>query len=463
LKSFLHPQPTYTFDYSIDGLPQGQQSTTDNPYIIETGTDGDFELIEVFDDNCPGTVGGIASISVQAAPTASISGDLALCEGEIGTLDINLSGNGDWTVEYTLDGMTQPPLNAVSNATILNVSEAGEYLLTSVSDANCPGVVSGVSTVEVFELPSGVLSGDIEICEGEPAAFDVLLTGEGPWEIEVSDGTTIEEVLVSTASYQYPVSTTGNYTLQTITDAHCEAMGTGLASLLVRPLPSGSLTGNPVLCEGEEGTLTVELDGSPGFEFSYSVDGVLQDVITSMNYTTTIPTTIEGDYELVTVSDLYCEGVANGLLSVQSVPLPTAEISGDFLVCSGAEVSLPIALSGTGDWTIDYTINGETQTAVTTADIDFNLLTTQSGLFELTSVTDANCTNVGGGTAEIDVFPPIEVSTSEVASICEGQFAFLDGEAQGGQGVGYEFVWTDSDGEEFPGQSVMVSPVNGAS
>jgi gliding motility-associated-like protein len=448
----------YTFEYAEDGIPQGQISTSDNPYLFDVSAGADYTLLNVTDDNCPGDVSGLASITVNPVPSATLSVDPTFCEGETGQVQLDLSGNGDWTVGYTIDGVNQPDLIINSNSFMLDVTDSGLYELTNVNDANCPGTVNGSSQVTINPLPSAILTGNEQVCEGESAQFNVDLTGTGPWSIEVSDGTNTEMVTAFASPYTYPVDQDGDYTLAVVSDSYCATNGTGAASLIVHPLPTANLSGNPVLCDGESDMLTVDLTGTPDFAFVYAIDGVMQPTMTSNSLDAQIVTSVEGAYELLEVSDAYCNGTATGLLNVQSVPLPTAEISGDFVICPTDTVELPIQLSGAADWTIQYSINGVSQASITTSDPDFFLETSDIGVYEIISVSDFNCVNNGIGSAEVDLFPPIDVVTSSDTAVCLGQVAIIDGEASGGMGAPYVFTWEGSDGNSYEGQTVIVDP-----
>jgi len=92
------------------------------------------------------------SLTVNPLPTASISGDATICEGGATNLTIQFTGSAPWT--YVINGGTPTITN--NNPTLVSVSPltTTTYILTSVSDANCTGTVSGSASITVNKLSS---------------------------------------------------------------------------------------------------------------------------------------------------------------------------------------------------------------------------------------------------------------------------------------------------------------------
>ena len=60
----------YTFNYSINGVVQGEITTTNNPYTIETNEGGIYNLISFSDAVEQGGLSGQAFVTIQDAPVA---------------------------------------------------------------------------------------------------------------------------------------------------------------------------------------------------------------------------------------------------------------------------------------------------------------------------------------------------------------------------------------------------------
>jgi gliding motility-associated-like protein len=112
------------------------------------------------------TISGCASpatsvtLTVNALPTATISGDASICNGQSTNLTFTFTGTGPWNYEYS-DGVTTfPASSATSPATIaVSPTTATTYTLVSVSDVNCTGTVSATPVIiSVDNVPSVALA-----------------------------------------------------------------------------------------------------------------------------------------------------------------------------------------------------------------------------------------------------------------------------------------------------------------
>lgn len=97
----------------------------------------------------------IIEIVVTCNPTATISGDASICEGESATITVHLTGTANWILTFQLDGINYHTVeNIDENPYTFYVTQAGVYTVSAVSDANCTGTTSGSATVTVHPLPA---------------------------------------------------------------------------------------------------------------------------------------------------------------------------------------------------------------------------------------------------------------------------------------------------------------------
>jgi gliding motility-associated-like protein len=89
--------------------------------------------------------------------------------------------------------------------------------------------------------------------------------------------------------------------------------------------------------------------------------------------------------------------------TVTITPLPTVTgVTGGATYCQGAVVvPIEVAVTGTADWTINYTLNGVAQTA--TGSASPISLGNAAGTYIVTGLTDAGCSNTASGTQTITV------------------------------------------------------------
>ena len=175
-----------------------------------------------------------ATLTVNARPTASVSGSSAICNGGSATIEATLTGTGPWTIVWS-DGATNTPSSSPATRTVSPTSST-TYTVSSLSDANCnsdSGDLTGSATITVHSRPTAVVSGSTAIPSGATTSISATLTGTGPWTIVWSDGTT-NTPSSSPATYNVSPITTTTYTITRLSDANCTSDG-------------GDLTGNATI------------------------------------------------------------------------------------------------------------------------------------------------------------------------------------------------------------------------
>jgi gliding motility-associated-like protein len=195
----------YTFTYLLNGVSQTVTTLNGSsvaPLIVPTTVVGNFvyTLVSVQDGSstvCSANQAGIATISVNPLPSATISGDTSLCLYE-NTPIVSFQGtNGvsPFTFSYSLNGgPTQTIVSASGQATIpvpTNVSGDYTYELISVQEGSismCTNAIGNDVLVRVWDLPNVSAGTDFPICEGASTA----LFGQGAityvWDNNGIDG-----------------------------------------------------------------------------------------------------------------------------------------------------------------------------------------------------------------------------------------------------------------------------------
>ena len=181
-------------------------STGDTTSTTTVRKPGKYTLNVIRNKNgylCPGST----TINVTTkGPTASLSGDAAICNNGTGTspISVALTGTSPWTIQYSKDGVTQPAVFGITTSSYTFNGGLGVYTLVSVSDASvCNGVVSGTATITAFpDLPQGK---DGKFCPTSPAILSVTNNG-GTYNWY--DAPTGGNLLYTGATYTTPPLTT---------------------------------------------------------------------------------------------------------------------------------------------------------------------------------------------------------------------------------------------------------------
>ncbi len=171
---------TYTW-YSDAGLTS-ELTTGTTPTNLQLGfSSASANTTTVFVTE---TNGGCASpattvaLTVNALPTAAVTGSTTICDGQSTDLTFNFTGTGPWNFQYS-DGVVTTPGVSPTNSIIISVSPvvATTYTVVSVTDANCAGTVIGTAaTIAVDQAPNLALvvtAGLSPVCAGGSSSVEV--------------------------------------------------------------------------------------------------------------------------------------------------------------------------------------------------------------------------------------------------------------------------------------------------
>ncbi len=425
--------------------------TASGSYVV-TVTDG---------NGCTNTAS--TTVTVNALPTPLITGTNTICDGNTTTLNAGIYSNYQWSTG--------------SNNSTITTGTAGSYIVT-VTDANgCVGISPSFNVI-VNPLPSATVSQNSSICIGQSSSININFSGTGPFNFVYSNGIQNFNATSVTNSATITLSpgTTTTYTLISVSDANCTGTVSGSATISVNPLPTPSVTGNTVFCQGDATVLNagngyqsyVWSNGGTGQTINTGTAGVYVVTVTdgngcsntasvtvivnplptpqitgtniicdgstttlnAGNYTSyqwstgnnssTLTTGTAGNY-VVTVTDANgCSGTSPAFSLIVN-PLPTAVISQNSTICAGQSATVNLTFTGTGPYNFTYSngfqnFNGNAAGNTTTLTISPGVSTT----YTLVTVSDAHCTGNVSGNAIITVNPLPTPSVTGVNLICDG-------------------------------------------
>jgi gliding motility-associated-like protein len=262
-----------------------------------------------------GTANDSETITVNPLPSAAIaaSGPLSFCEGG----SVTLTASGGDTYQWS-SGQTVPAIT---------VTQSGTFTVTATN--SCGQSVSSPVTVNVTPLPDAQISGNTSFCAGST----VTLTASGGSTYLWSSGQTTAAITVSTA---------GTYTV-TATNS-CGQDVSAPFTVTEIALPDAQITGPAALCQGN----TITLTASGGNSYLWS------------NGATTATISISSGGTFTVTATNACGQDISAPFTVNSTPLPDAQIAGNTSFCEGSTVTLTASGGSTYQWS-----SGQTTASVT--------------------------------------------------------------------------------------------------
>ncbi len=180
----LGGSPPFTFWWQANGSAPVAVTTSDTLYLLEVSptVNTTYQLTAVNNAQCSGTVSGQATVEVIASPSAEmLPVGQSFCGDAQTTIEVNLSGNGPFTLGWSVNGNPQPPVQVAGPIFYIpvDVSATTEFALTELSANGCAGTISGSTTVFVNSVPVATIEGQpnfsTQICAGDT----VSLTASG--------------------------------------------------------------------------------------------------------------------------------------------------------------------------------------------------------------------------------------------------------------------------------------------
>ena len=281
------------------------------------------------------------------------------------------------------------------------------------------------------------MSGNPTICANGTAVFNLVLSGTGAMQVELSDGTQ-RTFAANTTNTTISVTPTvnGTYTLLSVSDSY--GTGTVSGSATVRITVPASITVQPVttqtINEGTTTTLAVTAVGDAPLTYQW-YQGSTPVGTNTNTFTTTNTTSAAGTY-YVTVTGT-CNLVRSSDAVVVVTPRPQGRLSGGTIQTGTTGQLTYTSTTGAGPFTIVYQPASGSNVTVSnvTSGLPFNVAAnspTSTLTYTLISVTDqvtnsSRTTSFTTSTATITVFAkPTATLSVGTPNICDKGTATLN-------------------------------------
>jgi PKD-like domain/Secretion system C-terminal sorting domain/IPT/TIG domain len=267
------------------------------------------------------------TLTVNAVPTATITGTTNICAGTSTTL--------------TASGGTTYLWNTGATTAAINTSIAGLYSAT-VTTLGCSDVAS--ETVTVNNRPTSSLSGTATVCNGSATALNLSLTGVGTINGTINPGSIPFSGVAGPLTVSVTPIANTTYTVATLTDDNCTANSgdkTGNAVITLTNLPPakpGIVRGPLLVCTLPTATYSVApVSGATSYTWTLR-PGMISPTynpagnIVSVTIDNSVGTALNG-YIQVTASNA-CGTSLPSQLWINNTPASPGSISGPTKLCN---------------------------------------------------------------------------------------------------------------------------------
>ena len=377
-------------------------------------------------------------------------------QGSISVFDENLTYITKFGVFGDSIGQLNLPMDVVFDS-------KERILISSLNN----GVIELFDVIDTLPT-SNIVNSDTTICPGDSTGIIINLTGTAPWNFTYTiDGINPTNVTTSSNPYTLITADSGIYEITALSDSNFTGTCfSGSATIKIDGvIPTSQITSpNDTVCEGVVVNVGIDFTGVSPWTFTYSIDSILTDTITTTDSSFILPATAPGLYEVTSLIGDGCSGVSmTGYTNITVNPLPTstfAEGNNTFNICQGDTFDLNLAFTGTAPWTFTYTIDSLNPTNVTTSDSQYVINAFQSGVYEVRQLTDSNC--VADST---DTHPEVIVNqrpTAEIASMdssfCQGNYILIPITFSGTPP--FSFAYTYNNTSTVSSSNIHFSPYN---
>jgi hypothetical protein len=416
----------YTFSYNVNGgAVQTITTTTGNNIALPVSTSNAgayvYQLISVQESGnaCSTNAIGSATVTVNPLPAAMLTGTTTVCQNALAPLLTFTGSNATapYTFTYRINGGADQTVstltgNSVTVAVPTDVPGVFTYELVSVKESSgtaCTAAVTGSTAVTVRQLPTATINGDVTVCSNSasPVVTFTGASGNAPYTFTYRINNGADQTVTTTngnsVTVQVPTTIAGTYVYSLLGvresgSPSCMNAVNGTATVIVKPLPTASITGAISVCQNSPAPVVTfsGADATAPYVFTYSVNGGPAQTVTTVSgnsVSVAAPTTSPGTfvYRLLGVQEssmTTCSNVAMGSITVTVNPQPDKVVllAPSTHLCNGETGQLTIY-----NWSEGFTYRWYKDGVLFATSVGQTMAVTQAGTYTVMVTSDLGC------------------------------------------------------------------------
>lgn len=416
--------PSGTQDATFDSISDPNTKVT----VTEYGTYA-FAWQEQNGTICSPDV-DVVIMTFYEQPIANAGSDLAVCDMKAKMVALPSAGTGVWSQLNPGEQLNFADSSlAITDVFSSFYGEAG-FTWTETNGKVCPPSTDTMF-IDFVQQPIARTNGDDRVCGKDYVLTATKSVGSGKWTTNDPGAIFLPSDTMPNAKVTVPNYGNFNFVWTEVNRIPCATSSTNLDIEFIEP-PTGSLTPTPqTSCSGDPVTLTFNLTGTGPFNVTYATNGVNPQPLTGISngHTITVNPTSTTIYQIKSVVDgsgMNCSTTSSAPITVNVVQRPTGSISGNYTICFGDSLTIPVKFTGTAPFTASFD-NGPSKT-FPTANGTYTFKPGANTSLTMTSVSDASCSgSVTNNTITItsNALPAGTLSRVTTNNLCAGDSTLL--------------------------------------
>ncbi len=401
----------FSYVWRFNGGQLTGQTTNSLSIASVNATNAGSYSVEVY-GSC-NSVTNSATLTVNAATTATPLKDLTVCPGSPATFTSTASGTGPFSYIWRFNG-AQLIGQTTNTIQVLSAGPTNAGIYSVEVYGSCNSVTNSATLMVSTNVVATPLT-SLVVCPGSPALFATTPSGSGPflyvWRLNGAQltGQTTNSLSIPSVSS----SNAGAYSVEV--HGSCDSV-TNSATLTVSTNTTATPLASLTVCPGSPASFFTIASGTGPFSYVWRLNGA--QLIGKTTNSLSILSASSANAGAYTV-EVYgnCNSVTNGASLTVSTNTTTTALTSQ-TVCPGSPASFATIASGTGPFVYVWRLNGVQLVGQTTNSLDIlSVGSTNAGAY--TVEIYGNCNSVTNA-ATLTVSTNVTATALTSQTVCPG-------------------------------------------